>query len=160
MLLSIYHIHPVTWYSTSIVAFFTAVWKKHSDLPAGRRNVNSLSRLCPKQLTDPKHHPNTIATTSSRPVLPSFLRWRSMVKIFPNPGLSKFSHLLRIPLPQLNFAILWLDGRPPMRATMRTNQRRNGSNPPPITTGLRFSLNTVQTVTATVTRSCEEVTCS
>lgn len=134
--------HTVTWYSTSIVAFFAAVWKKHSDLPAGSRNVNSLSRFCPKQLTEPKHHPNTTARTNSRPRPPSFLQRSSMVKIFPNTGLSKFSHLLRIPLPQQNFAMLWLDGGTRTRARPRTNQRRKSSNVCPITAGLRFSLRT------------------
>lgn len=119
--------HTVTWYSTSIVPFLTAVWKKHSNLPAGSRNVNSLSRFCPKQLTEPKQNPNTTAKTNSRPLLPSFFRRRFMLKIFSNTGLSKFSHLLRIPLPQQNFAMLWLDGG------SRTNHRRKSSNLPPIT---------------------------
>lgn len=120
-----------TWYSTSIVPFFTAVWKKHSDLPAGSRNVNSLSRFCPKQLTEPKHHPNTTARTSSPPLLPSFHRRRSMAEIFSNTGLSKFTHLLRIRLPQQNFAMLWLDGGPRTRTVLRTNHSRESSNPPP-----------------------------
>lgn len=125
-------IQTVTWYSTSIVPFLTAVWKKHSNLPAGSRNVNSLSWLCPKQRTDPKHHPKITARASNLPPLPSFLRRRAMVKIFQNTGLSKFSHLLRILLPQQNFTVLWLDGGPVLRA----NQRRKSSNPPPITTEL------------------------
>lgn len=58
----------VTWYSTSIVPFLIAVWKKHSVLPAGRRNVNSLSRFGPKQLTKPQHQPYK-NTTSHRPAL-------------------------------------------------------------------------------------------
>lgn len=65
----------VTWYSTSIVPFLSAVWKKHSVLPAGRRNVNSLSRFGPKQLTKPKHQPNK-NTTSHRP---AFLRISSIL---------------------------------------------------------------------------------
>lgn len=59
----------VTWYSTSIVPFLIAVWKKHSDLPAGRRNVNSLSRFDPKQLTEPNNQPNINARSHRAPLL-------------------------------------------------------------------------------------------
>lgn len=59
----------VTWYSTSIVPFLIPVWKKHSDLPAGRRNVNSLSRFDPKQLTELNNQPNINARSHRAPLL-------------------------------------------------------------------------------------------
>lgn len=123
----------VTWYSTSMVAFFAAVWKKHSDLPAGSRNVNSLSWLRPKLRTDPKHQPKMTARTSSRPPLPTFPRRRCMVKVFPNTTLSKFSHLLRIPSSAAQLCDVSIGRRPVSEAGLRTNQRRKSSHPPPIT---------------------------
>lgn len=95
----------VTWYSTSIVPFLIAVWKKHSDLPAGRRNVNSLSRFDPKQLTEPNNQPNIKAKRHRAPLLR-----RDSIPIENVRGLSGFSHL-REPLPHHNFARFWLAER-------------------------------------------------